>query len=271
MDTAILAKSFIYIIYPQNYDPNDINTRQFYIGSTFNITDTRLQFYRDLYRGTFEKKIMLMRDYMKTYNINIIEDKEKAEDKKLWQFRILFAGLNCCSKSLLKSLEGLYIYYYYSILNDEDITFKPANITDIEKEFFNKIGILEHLYKCYSPFTIDDLIYDVNPYTLIEKGNNSLNQYIHIYKEICERPSIPKFEDIDHLTFQYSYEEPKSKFEPNEHLYPCYESGTSEKPYKCKWCVRSYVNYNGNLYNHLIEKHPTKYNDTRNNFMKHKP
>jgi len=269
MDTAILAKAFIYIIYPQNYDPNDINTRQFYIGSTFNIcNDIKKKFYDDLYKGTAEKKIAIMRKYMKTYNINIIEDKEKAEDKKLWQFRILFAGLNCCSKSLLKSLEGLYIYYYYSILNDEDITFKPANITDKEKKFFDKIGILEHLYKCYNPFTFEDLIYDVNPYTLIKK-DQTLNQYMHIYKEICERPSIPKFEDTDHLTFQYWPINDDFKY---RYEYPCYEPGTIDKPYKCKWCDKKiYKFYNCHLYYHLIDKHNDKYNDTIDNFMKNAP
>ena len=44
MDTAILSQAFIYIMYPSNYDPNDINTRQFYIGSTFNnCNDIKIQ------------------------------------------------------------------------------------------------------------------------------------------------------------------------------------------------------------------------------------
>jgi hypothetical protein len=268
MDTAILSQAFIYIMYPSNYDPNDINTRQFYIGSTFNnCNDIKKKFYDDLYKGTTEKKITIMRKYMKSNNFNIIEDKEKPEDKKLWQFRILFAGLNCCSKSLLKSLEGLYIYYYYSILNDEDITFKPANITDNEIEFFNEIGILEHLYKCYNPFTIEDLIYDVNPYTLIKK-DETLKQFLHIYKEICERPSIPKFEDTEHLTFQYW---PQNDDFEYRHEYPCYEPGPINRPYKCKWCVKSYKFYNCHLYYHLIDKHRDEYNDTIDNFMTHRP
>jgi hypothetical protein len=258
MDTARVSKAYIYIIYPRNYDPNDIYTRQFYIGSSYNITDTKLQFYKDFYNSKSDKKIMLMRDYMSSYKFNIKEDKTLTDDKKLWQFRILFFGPNCCTKSLLKSLEGLYIYYYYSILNhkDEDIIFNPSNVSVKENEFFNKIGILDYLYKCYSPFTIEDLIYDVNPYTLI-RSDATLKQFIHIYKEICERPSIPKFEDIDHLTFQYSYEEP---------VYPCYESGTPERPYKCKWCYRTYINYDRHLYNHLIRTHNDMYDDTFENF-----
>jgi hypothetical protein len=184
MDTAILAKAFIYIIYPQNYDPNDINTRQFYIGSTFNITDTRLQFYRDLYRGTFEKKIMLMRDYMKTYNINIIEDKEKAEDKKLWQFRILFAGLNCCSKSLLKSLEGLYIYYYYSILNDEDITFKPANITDNEIYFADIMNLPIH-YMGTIIGTLEE-VHDFGSGPILESNKGTYISWDHQVEQVLD-------------------------------------------------------------------------------------
>ena len=84
----------------------------------------------------------------------------------------------------------------------------------------------------------------------------------YIYKEICERPSIPKFEDIDHLTFQYFYEEP---------LYPCYEPGTIERPYKCRWCNRTYINYDRHLYNHLTRIHPENYNDTFENFRNARP
>lgn len=260
MDTAKLSKAYIYIIYPKNYNEDDINTRQFYIGSSYNINETKERFYKDLYKGTSEKKIMLMRKYMTSNNIDIREERTLTEDRKLWQFKILFFSPNCCTKSLLKSLEGLYIYYYYSILNDKDeaITFNPLNVSVKENEFFDKIGILKHLSGCYSPFTIEHLIYDVNPYTLIRKGENeTLKQFIHIYKEICERPSIPKFEDTDHLTFQYFYEEP---------LYPCYEPGPSNRPYKCKWCDRTYINYDRRLYNHLITIHSEIYGDTFENF-----
>lgn len=268
MDIAKLSKAYIYIIYPSNYNNTDINTRQFYIGSCYNITDTRLKFYNDLYKGTSEKKIMLMRDYMTLYKFNIKEEKEKADDKKLWQFKILFFSANSCTRPLLKSLEGLYIYYYYSILNDndEDITFNPLNITIKENEFFDKIGILNHLSGCYEPFTYEDLIYDVNPYTLI-KRSTTLKQYEHIYKEICERKSIPKFEDTNHLTFQYFYEEPE---DPNN-LYPCYELGPIDRPYKCKWCVKTYINYDWHLHEHLITKHKEIYDDTLENFKKYKP
>ena len=84
----------------------------------------------------------------------------------------------------------------------------------------------------------------------------------YIYKEICERPSIPIFDDIDHLTFQYFYEEP---FE-----YPCYEPGPNGR-YKCKWCIKSYLRYNRNLYDHLIIKHREIYKDTKDNFMNARP
>ena len=263
MDTAKLSKAYIYIIYPSNYNKDDFKTRQFYIGSTYdNINKTRDKFYNDFYKGTIEKKIILMRKYMTSDEIKI--DNDQAEDKKLWQFRILFIGHNCCSITELKLLEGLYIYYYYSILNDETITFKPLNITDKDKQFFDKIGIYEHLCKCYNPFTYEDLIYDVNPYTLIDNKNQgaTLKQYEHIYKEICVRKSIPKFEDTNHLTFQYFYEEP---------VYPCYELGPIDRPYKCKWCVKTYINYDWHLHDHLITKHKEIYDDTLENFKKYKP
>lgn len=257
MDNAKLPKAYIYIIYPKNYNKDDINTRQFYIGSSFNINETKEKFYKDLYKGTSEKKIMLMRKYMTSNNVDIKEEKTLTDDKKLWQFRILFFSSNCCSKSLLKSLEGLYIYYYYSILNDKDeaILFNPLNVSSKENEFFDKIGILNHLSGCYLPFKIENLIYDVNPYTLIRKGENeTLKQFLHIYKEICERQSIPEFEDTDHLTFQYFYEEP---------LFPCYEFGTIERPYKCKYCDRTYINYDRHLYNHLTKIHSEIYDDIK--------
>ena len=273
MDTAKLSKAYIYIIYPSNYNKDDFKTRQFYIGSTYdNINKTRDKFYNDFYKGTIEKKIILMRKYMTSDEIKI--DNDQAEDKKLWQFRILFIGHNCCSITELKLLEGLYIYYYYSILNDETITFKPLNITDKDKQFFDKIGIYEHLCKCYNPFTYEDLIYDVNPYTLIDNKNQgaTLKQYEHIYKEICERKFIPIFEDIFHLTFQYFYDEPEPEPEPKKlDLYPCYEAGPIDRPYKCKWCDKTYIGYNRNLYEHLITKHKEMYDDTLDNFKKEKP
>jgi len=266
MDTA-----YIYIIYPKNYNKDDIYTRQFYIGSTFNnINKTIEEFYKELYNSSSEKKIMLMRKYMSSYNININEDRIKRPHDKFWQFKTLFIGHEWCNRPLLKSLEGLYIYYYYSILNDEDIKFDPAIITDEEKEFFDEIGILEHLYKCYKEFSFEELNYDVNPYTLIKK-EETLKQYIHIYKDICERTHIPIFDDIEHLTYQYIYDpesEPEPEPEPFE--YPCYEPGPNGR-YKCKWCDKSYLRYNSNLYDHLIIKHPERYNDTKDNFNRARP
>lgn len=267
MDTTILPRVYIYIIYPSNYDVENINTRQFYIGSTYNsITDTKHNFYNDLYNGTTEKKIDLMRKYMTFNDINPSKEKSQqlSDNERFWQFRPIFIGYNCCTKALLKSLEGLYIYYYYSVLNDEDIEFKPSNITPNEIIFFNKIGIIEHLYKCYSPFEYEDLIYDVNPYTLIKK-DTTLFQYKHIYKEICERTSIPKFNNIDNLTFQYIYEENIYIDDNNNDInidakHPIYKIMPDNK-YKCGYCNKEYENYTKHIYNHLLAKHKYKYHD----------
>jgi len=255
MDT-ILPRVYIYIIYPSNYDVENISTRQFYIGSCTNINETKDKFYDDLYKGIPEKKIDLMRKYMTLNNINPSKERNQqlSDNEKFWQFRTLFIGYNCCSKSLLKSLEGLYIYYYYSVLNDEDIEFKPDSITRNELIFFDRIGIINHLSKCYTPFEYEDLIYDVNPYTLIKK-DTTLFQYMHIYKEICERVSIPKFMNIDNLTFQYIYENNE-----NEIIHPVYKIIPDNK-YKCGYCNREYLNYTGHIYNHLVRNHSDKYND----------
>jgi hypothetical protein len=120
-ENDILSQAYIYIIYPYNYDIDDISTRQFYIGSSDNITQTKDKFYKDLYSHNTSKKIQLMRKYMDNNKVSVIIDKDLHESNKFWQIRTLFIGFNCCTKSLLKALEGLYIYYYYSVINEEDI------------------------------------------------------------------------------------------------------------------------------------------------------
>ena len=207
----ILPNAYIYIIYPSNYNKDIINTRQFYIESTENITKCRDAFYNELYKGSTSKKIKLMRKYMQDEKIIIEEDKHKSLDKKYWQFRPIFIGNNCCTKYLLKTLEGLYIYYYYSILNDEIIEFKPDNINVDINAYFKYLDICNHLSKSHSSFEYDDLIYDVNPYTLISNDSN-LKHFEHIYKEIYELPTIPKFESIDKLTYQCIIEKTVDEF-----------------------------------------------------------
>ena len=81
MDT-ILPRVYIYIIYPSNYDVENISTRQFYIGSCTNINETKDKFYDDLYKGIPEKKIDLMRKYMTFNNINPSkENNQRLPDK----------------------------------------------------------------------------------------------------------------------------------------------------------------------------------------------
>lgn len=217
----IISRAYIYIIYPSNYDVKDISTRQFYIGSTENITETKDKFYKDLYSHNTSKKIQIMKNYMSSIGINIKKDKETFEDKKFWQLRPIFIGFNCCTKLFLKALEGLYIYYYYSIINSEETNFAPEylflrNWRHI-KVYFEYIQIKEHLSKCYTPFEYEDLIYDVNPYTLISKDTCNLKQYLHIYKDICDRISIPKFESFDKINFQYLLEKNAGDFYTEYH------------------------------------------------------
>ena len=267
----ILSTAYIYIIYPSNYNENDITSRQFYIGSTDNIDLCKSNFYKDLYKGTIEKKIMLMRYYMVFNKINIKEEKEKSDDEKFWQFRPIFIGINCCTKSLLKALEGLYIYYYYSILNDEEIYFDPERITQLQYKYFQYLDICNHLSKCYTPFEYNDLLYDINPYTLIKK-DAKLGEIIHIYKEICQRVSIPKFKSLDKLNFQYFKQKTVDDFYNefrditpiiNEDNYKEFKGCKNkyfieiipDKEYKCYYCEQRYTKVHWWLCDHLKNKH----------------
>ena len=271
----IISNAYIYIIYPSNYDVDNINTRQFYIGSTENITICRDKVYNELYKGSTSKKIKIMRKYMQDEKISLEDDKNKSYDKKYWQFRPIFIGNNCCTKSLLKALEGLYIYYYYSILNDEIIEFKPENINPDINAYFKYLDICNHLSKSYSQFDYEDLIYDVNPYTLIT-NDSKLKQYEHIYKEICELKSMPKFDSIDKLIYQCIIEKTVDEFysdflrifrqiEPKKEEIKIVSKPNiywikgndrnSEILYKCYYCDKTYKNVHWWLCEHLEKNH----------------
>jgi len=288
--TDILPQAYIYIIYPSNYDVNDNSTRQFYIGSTEDIEKSKIKFYDKLYKGITSKKIQIMRKYMETINKDSIKkDKEEPENRKFWQFRPIFIGFNCCTKSLLKALEGLYIYYYYSIINDK-IEFDTDNIEHTHLAYFEYLEIKKHLSKCYAKFEYEDLIYDVNPYTLISRGFN-LNNFIHIYKEICERPSMPKFKSTDDLIYQYiitkpinefyndlknEFKNPESKQDKNQDENQDKNSDSEPHPrkkniywvkgktpeskviYKCYYCDKTYNNVHWWLCDHLEKIHKVK-------------
>jgi hypothetical protein len=283
----IISRAYIYIIYPSNYNVKDISTRQFYIGSTENITDTKDKFYRDLYSQNTSKKIQIMKNYMASIGINIKKDKETFEDKKFWQLRPIFIGFNCCTKPLLKALESLYIYYYYSIINDEETYIAPEYLIEEQwlhiKVYFEYIQITEHLSKCYTPFDYEDLIYDVNPYTLISKDTCNLKQYLHIYKDICDRISIPKFESFDKINFQYLIEKNAGDFYTEYHEFLRKKNPNPDPPppppppkghfsiipkipvslpvekdklkYKCTYCDKIYNNVHWWLCDHLKQHH----------------
>lgn len=273
----ILKNGYIYIIYPLNYNVNDIDTRLFYIGSAEDFEKRKKQHYQDLYNTSNKsKRLILMRKYMKgdnKINIDTIldDDKIKPDDKKCWQIKQLFHGVNCCTKSYLEALEGLYIYYYYSILNDEEIYFDPERITQLQYKYFQYLDICNHLSKCYTPFEYNDLLYDINPYTLIKK-DAKLGEIIHIYKEICQRVSIPKFKSLDKLNFQYFKQKTVDDFYNefrditpiiNEDNYKEFKGCKNkyfieiipDKEYKCYYCEQRYTKVHWWLCDHLKNKH----------------
>jgi hypothetical protein len=226
-----------------------------------------------------------MRKYMdeddgdKKKKISIKKYKEEHDNRKFWQFRPILTLNNCCTKSLLKALEGLYIYYYYSIINDEKITFDPGYIYQSQHLiiYFKYLEIIENLSRCYANFEYENLIYDINPYTLINKDNCSLKSVIPIYEEICARFTIPKFNSIEDLNYPFNItksidefyneyntliKESKSKLEPDakQKLKPpknIYWVKNDNK-YKCYYCDKTYNNVHWWLCDHLEKIHKVK-------------
>ena len=272
---TILDNGYIYIIYPLNYNCEDIDSRLFYIGSAEDFEKRKRQHYQDLYNlNNTSKRIVLMRKYMKSYNKNTYEkilddDKIKCDDNKFWQIKPIFHGINCCTKSLLEALEGLYIYYYYSILNDKGPNnFKFNDITQEQIDYFKYLNIDIHLSNFYKKPNN----YYINPYSLIHKDTCDFKPYRHIYKQLCTQPFIPKFNSINDIVkgivIIKSKEEFNNDFFTNDEL-PIiklkvkqpeepktdYYVKINDKCYKCFYCDKEYKYLNNYLVKHLSKVH----------------
>ena len=217
----ILENAYIYIIYPSNYNENDINTRLFYIGITSeDFNKKKTEHYEELYNnGNTSKKYKIMKQYIYTtydcYNDSIIEkDKNKDEDDKIWQIKIIFHGINCCTPSYLEALQGLYIHYYYSIMNDREITsFRFNDITENQINYFNYLNLDKILCKDVNfSYNKQYSYYNIRPYNFINKMNISIAINRHIYKELCDQPFIPKFSSIEDLTRLIKIEKTREEF-----------------------------------------------------------
>ena len=268
----ILKNGYIYIIYPLNYNVNDIDTRLFYIGSAEDFEKRKKQHYQDLYNTSNKsKRLILMRKYMKgdnKINIDTIldDDKIKPDDKKCWQIKQLFHGVNCCTKSYLEALEGLYIYYYYSILNDKAANnFKFNDITQEQIDYFKYLNIDEHLSSFYKKTNN----YYINPFSLIHKDTCDFKPYRHIYKIICSELINPNFKElkviktIDEFNIEFLNKDieiikqipiieippeiPESKSN--------YYIKINDKCYKCFYCDKQYKFLNNYLVKHLKSVH----------------
>ena len=269
----ILENAYIYIIYPSNYNENDIDTRLFYIGSAINNFDKKKkEHYEELYNNTnSSKKYKIMRQYI--YNCYdcfdetaLEKDKSKDEDKRIWQIRIIFNGINCCTASYLETLEGLYIHYYYSIMNDRELTsFKFNDITDYQINYFNYLNLDKHLSK-NANFSYDKKhsYYNIRPYYFINRNNISLTLNRHIYKELCQQSFIPKFSSIDELTKLLKIEKTKEEFssdiiiisnQKEEVKEPSIYITKIKDKYKCNHCVKRYKFINSKIITHYKEKH----------------
>jgi len=277
----ILENVYIYIIYPSNYNYEDINTRLFYIGSTDNFEKKKKEHYEELYNNSnTSKKYKIMKQYIQNcydcYNDTILEkDKNKNEDERLWQIKVIFHGINCCTVSYLEALQALYIHYYYSIMNDREITsFRFNDITEYQINYFNYLNLNKILLKnCNFSYDKQHSYYNIRPYNFINKSNISLSNNRHIYKEICEQPFIPKFSSIEELTKLLIVEKTIEDFNieviPKKEIKEkvIYISKTKKDKYKCAYCERTYKNINGHIITHFREKHQINItiNDLMNN------
>jgi hypothetical protein len=260
----IMANGYIYIIYPRNYDPLNIDTRLFYIGSAEDFEKRKRQHYQDLYnRANTSKRIILMRKYMKNINKDNIDkilddDKIKPDDMKCWQIKPIFHGVQCCSKTNLETLEGLYIYYYYSILNDKaPNNFKFNDITQDQIDYFNNLKMDELL----SSFYKKSIYFNINPFTLIHKDTCEFKPYRHIYKELCIQSMIIKFTSIEHLTKLIKIDKTINNItsiikEPEiQEIKNNYYIKINDKCYKCFYCDKQYKFLNNYLVKHLKNIH----------------
>jgi hypothetical protein len=271
----ILENAYIYIIYPSNYNDCDIDTRLFYIGSTCDdFEKKKKEHYDELYNNSnTSKKYKIMKQYMQNcydcYNDTILEkDKNKDENEKLWQIKIIFHGINCCTPSYLETLQGLYIHYYYSIMNDREITsFRFNDITEYQINYFNYLNLDKVLKNGNFSYDKQYSYYNIRPYNFINKTNISLSINRHIYKELCDQPFIPKFNSIEDLTrviiVSKDIEEfnnefiKKSVIIPNEEIQEkvIYINKTKDDKHKCIHCNKKYKFINNRFVEHFKEKH----------------
>lgn len=275
----ILENAYIYIIYPSNYNESNIDTRLFYIRSTFDDFDKKKkEHYDELYNNSnTSKKYKIMKQYMQItydcYNDSILErDKNKKEEDRLWQIKVIFHGINCCTGSYLEALEGLYIHYYYSIMNDRELTsFRFNDITENQINYFNYLNLDKFLSKDVI-FSYDKRYsyYNIRPYNFINKNNVSLSINKHIYKELCDQSFIPNFSSIEDLTRLLKVEKTKEEFN-NEFISKTLISNEvvkeekeikeviyikkDDNKYKCIYCNNKYMYINKKIITHMKEKH----------------
>lgn len=176
----VLPNAFIYIIYPTN-----INKRLYYIGQTTDFKKRKSEHYKNLINiNNITKCYQIMREVYKSDKMS-----NDIEINKYWNIYPIFEGLNVCSQQHLNTIEGIYIYYFYSILNDK----APSNfnIISIEnRDFYYKIGFDQILS------FIDKNQYNINPWELINKNNIDCKTYNHIYNKLCKNQFIIKFNNI---------------------------------------------------------------------------
>lgn len=264
----ILENAYIYIIYPSNYDESNIDSRLFYIGCcNDNFEKRKKEHYEELYNNSNKsKKYKIMKQYIYNtydcYNDSIIEkDKNKDDDDRLWQIKVIFHGINCCTISYLEALQGLYIHYYYSIMNDKEISsFRFNDITENQIKYFNYLKLDKVFNNCIFSYDKQYSYYNIRPYNFINKMNISISNNRHIYKELYELPFIPKFSSIEDLTKLLKMEKTKEEFNneflfiPKEEVNEIYITKIKDK-YKCIHCNKKYKYLNNRYVEHFKDIH----------------
>lgn len=225
MPEPILPKTYIYIIFPikKIY-------RLYYIGQTTDFEKRKNEHYKNLNNlENTTKCYQIMRDIYK-YD----KKSDKIEINKYWNISCIFEGCNICTQNHLNTIEGIYMYYFYSILNDKaPSNFNINYITN--QPFYNKIGFKEILT------FIRKYQYNINPWELINKNNIEYNSYIHIYSKICKNQFILNFttnmpfHKCQLISNQYKITTNKNHNNIRKKCYKCHVCNIKSYKFKNKW------------------------------------
>lgn len=180
MTTSILPNASIYIIYLKNYHIIEPKYRLYYIGQAIDYEKCKKQHYKKLDNPKCkDKHYKIMREVY--YNLSQdIDDSSNITD--YWDIKQIFEGIDICTKQNLDIIQGLYMYYFYSILNNK----QPIELEHFE--YYESIGLNKLLE------FIKMVKYPIEPWNLIATTGHKC--YINKYDNIIKTGTILKFNEI---------------------------------------------------------------------------